>query len=327
VTPLEITVTVLLIVGATVSAWFQLRTARDADRAAATVATATPAELARIKATLNERFVRAISHDLKEPARAVSGFTEILLSHADTMGEAQRRDFLQRANEASRHLLAMIQALQSYVLDTSGNGPCVTPRELIEGALTAMQGRLAEAMVETHLVEVTDDVEVPANIARVVQNLLDNSVKYAGDEALEIRIEARLQEGELFVEVTDNGMGFRPEEASYIFEPFHRLDPHRERPGIGMGLAICRDAVSKYGGRIWATSNGLGEGATFSFRVPTHPRPGSPDETDRTSRRPRRPAVARSRPPAPGGDRGRSAPLGARPPSAPDHPRPQPARP
>lgn len=255
-----------------------------ADHEPAAAAPADPADLRREAASLNEKFVRAISHDLKEPARAVSGFTEILLSHADSMDEERRRDFLERANAASRHLLAMLQALQSYVLETSGNGPCVPPQQLFEDALGAMQERLAEAMVEVDL-DVSDEVEVPANLARVLQNLLDNCVKYAGDEALEVRVVAALQGDELFVEISDNGMGFEPEEASYIFEPFHRLDPHRERPGIGMGLAICRDAVSKYGGRVWATSEGLGEGATFSFRVPVQPRSGAPNETDHIARR------------------------------------------
>lgn len=219
--------------------------------------------------TVNEKFARAIAHDLKGVARTVSGFTEILLERSHAMDAVQRRDFLERANVAARQLLAMLKELENYAVTLGKNGPCITPRALIDETLELMRDRLGEAMVELH-VDVDDGVEVPASLSRVLQNLLDNSVKYAGDDALEIRLTADCSDGELHVQITDNGMGFEPDQVSYIFEPFHRLEPHRERPGLGMGLALCRDVVSKYGGRIWATSAGLGEGATFAFRVPVH---------------------------------------------------------
>jgi signal transduction histidine kinase len=227
--------------------------------------------------TLNERFARALAHDLKGPARTLAGFLEIVMMQGDRLEPAQRDDFLERSLKTARRLLAMLAELEAYVVALGSEEPCVRPADMVTQTLDVMRDRLGEAMLDVD-VDVSDDVEVPASLGRVLQNLLDNSVKYAGDDALEIRLIAKQEGGELLVVVTDNGMGFAPEQVSYIFEPFHRLDPHRERPGLGMGLALCRDVVSKYGGRIWATSAGLGEGATVAFRVPVHKHEDPPNE-------------------------------------------------
>lgn len=221
----------------------------------------------------NEKFVRALAHDLKEPVRAVAGFTEILLSHGDKLDEAKRADYLERANTGALRLHDMIQELRTYAL-TDKLQSDVEPmsvhqmiREVIEGMETRIEAEQAKIEVNMAL---DQEVYVISSLKRIFHNFIDNALKYRGDANPHLIVSVFVEDSrDLVLCVQDNGMGFEPEEAGRIFEPFHRLQPHNHMPGAGMGLAICKDIVTKLGGRIWGVSAGSGMGAKFCFRVPT----------------------------------------------------------
>jgi len=108
----------------------------------------------------------------------------------------------------------------------------------------------------------------PSQLAQVFQNLLANAIKYRTPEnAPVIHVGAARLDGEWLFSVADNGIGFDPEYANYIFAPFRRLHSHQEYPGTGVGLAICKKIIDAHGGRIWAQSS-PGHGATFLFTLP-----------------------------------------------------------
>jgi len=110
-------------------------------------------------------------------------------------------------------------------------------------------------------------------IERVLDNLVDNAIKYSPDGG-EVLISARVENGGILVAVRDRGIGIREEDIGKLFEPFQRLD---NRPagssiaGIGLGLVVCRRLVEAHGGRIWVESQ-EGKGSTFFFTLPlSHP--------------------------------------------------------
>ena len=104
-------------------------------------------------------------------------------------------------------------------------------------------------------------------MVRLFQNLIGNAVKYRKhDQPPRVHISAELNGTDWIISVRDNGIGFEPEHASAIFDPFKRLHTAEEYPGTGVGLAICRRIVQAQGGRIWAESE-PGKGTTFSFHA------------------------------------------------------------
>jgi light-regulated signal transduction histidine kinase (bacteriophytochrome) len=105
-------------------------------------------------------------------------------------------------------------------------------------------------------------------IVRLFQNLVGNAIKYRKqDEPPQVHISAEQKGTEWVISIRDNGIGFDPQDAATIFEPFKRLHTTGDYPGTGVGLAICRRIVQAQKGRIWAESQ-PGEGATFSFTLP-----------------------------------------------------------
>ncbi len=108
----------------------------------------------------------------------------------------------------------------------------------------------------------------PHRLAQVFSNLLSNAIKYARSE---VTVTSSRQDGEVFVEVHDDGTGFNPARADGLWEPFMQIqDGDRQREGTGLGLYICKGIIEHHGGRIWATSEGIGKGARFTFALPLH---------------------------------------------------------
>jgi signal transduction histidine kinase len=115
-------------------------------------------------------------------------------------------------------------------------------------------------------------------LAQVVGNLLDNALKFT-PEGGSVDVLAEARDGWAEVQVKDSGRGFPPEKVQDVFAPFVRIhEGERGAPaGTGLGLPICKGLVEAHGGRIWAHSDGPGEGATFGFALPLAPAPPGAD--------------------------------------------------
>jgi signal transduction histidine kinase len=136
--------------------------------------------------------------------------------------------------------------------------------EAVADASDSIRGLITETgAVVTYL---PDAVTVRAELSQLTQafqNLLSNSIKYRREDTPpRIEISTRRAGDEWLISIRDNGIGFEPEYAERIFGLFKRLHKS-EYPGTGLGLAICKRIVERYGGRIWANSEGEGKGATF----------------------------------------------------------------
>jgi len=107
----------------------------------------------------------------------------------------------------------------------------------------------------------------PSLVARLVQNLIENAIRFHGAEAPRIHVSAKRDSSSWVFSVADNGIGIEPEHREQIFQIFHRLHDRMTYPGTGLGLSVCKRIVERWGGRIWVESE-AGKGSTFYFTVP-----------------------------------------------------------
>jgi len=227
-----------------------------------------------------ERFLYTASHDLKSPLVTVRNFLGYLEQDlaAGAAGKiAEDMDFILGAADKMRRLL-------DDVLELARAGCIVAPpvrvtfRQLVDEVLSTVAGRIAECGVTVTV----GDGEVVlfgdrVRLAEVLQNLLDNSCKFMGDQPaprIEIGFEPRAGETVFFVR--DNGIGLDPRHQGKVFGLFEKLDPRAE--GTGIGLAIVKRIVEVHGGRIWVESPGVGKGAAFFFTLPDAVEPTSQGE-------------------------------------------------
>ena len=225
------------------------------------------AELGRSNADL-QQFAYVASHDLQEPLRMVSSYTQLIAKRYKGKLDADADEFIAFAVDGANRMQRLIQDLLAYSRVKTG-GRQFEPTAM-ETVLKAALANLTNAVAESHAV-ITHD-SLPAvmgdekQLAQLFQNLLSNAVKFRGPQPLHIHISAKQADGEWLFAVRDNGIGIDPEYADRIFVIFQRLHTREEYPGTGIGLAICKKIVERHGGRMWVESD-RGKGATFYFTL------------------------------------------------------------
>jgi light-regulated signal transduction histidine kinase (bacteriophytochrome) len=105
-----------------------------------------------------------------------------------------------------------------------------------------------------------------SQLIQLLQNLLENAIKYNESAEPQVRVSARRQGGDWLFSIRDNGIGIDVAHCEQVFEIFHRLHSQHAYPGTGIGLAVCRRIVQRHGGRIWAESRP--DGSDFLFTLP-----------------------------------------------------------
>jgi PAS domain S-box-containing protein len=216
------------------------------------------------------------SHDLKTPATVIKAQAQWLRRRFNA-GNAEQGDVEEGltmiANQADRlskllNLLLDLSRIEAGRLELD-----LAPTDL-RGILVSM-ARALQATTDAHLIEVDAPVGVIGHwdqrrIEEVVQNLLNNAVKYSPVGG---RIEVQLETdpSNAIVTVRDSGAGLEKQDVAHVFERFYRGQSMRRLEGTGLGLYICHAIVTAHGGRIWAESNGPGHGSTFGFTLPLKP--------------------------------------------------------
>ena len=225
--------------------------------------------LARANAELLQ-FAYVVSHDLKEPLRAIQAFTELFLrQHQAPLPEAER-EWLSEVVKAATRMNAMIAGLLTYSRqgDHASQFEPVDMRDVVEWAIANLPKDTAgsEAKIECDLASLPHVHGYKIALIQVLQNLLSNALKFRGPAAPHIRIAVERQDRYWVFSVTDNGLGIEPRYFDWIFTIFRRLHGN-EYPGTGIGLAICKKIVENHGGKIWVESE-PGRGSTFLFSIP-----------------------------------------------------------
>lgn len=210
-----------------------------------------------------------VSHELREPLRQVSIYSELLQERFRDRAKADEIQFFDNVSSASRRLGAVIEGVLSYSRSIYGLPEMsdVSSEEALRTALSEQDMLLRESgarvMCDQPLPPVYAD---KLSLASVFKNLISNSIKYRSEALPEIRISAQKQDSMILFQVEDNGMGIAPEYHSTIFGVFKRLHG-ADYPGVGIGLSLCRRIIENMGGRIWVESE-IGSGARFFFTVP-----------------------------------------------------------
>lgn len=216
-----------------------------------------------------ESFSYAVSHDLRAPLRAISGFAGALHEdYAETLGDAGAR-YVDRITASAHRMAEMIEALLSLAtisrseLKRQDVDLSALARELVDELMTGYPGRLVDVVIAGGVCAVGDR----RLLGNVLQNLLGNALKFTSKQT-ESRIEfgSFARDGETVYFVRDSGPGFDAAKASKLFVPFQRLHSNEEFPGSGIGLATTQRIVHRHGGRIWAESR-AGAGATLYFTL------------------------------------------------------------
>lgn len=217
-----------------------------------------------------QQFVFSVSHDLQEPLRTVTTFSELLRRrHLDTVGG--EGDFLIREmSAAAARMQHLIRDLLAYSQVLPESGRLVQDVDLNRVVAEAM-ANLNVAIEESEARIAAEDLPVlrgdQHRLTQLLQNLLANAIKYSRDQGPpEIRVWARSAGLKWTICVDDNGPGVPPEQAERVFQPFTRLHG-RDVSGTGLGLAIARRIVEGHGGRIWVEASPEG-GARFCFTLP-----------------------------------------------------------
>ena len=218
-------------------------------------------ELARSNLRLEE-FAYTAAHDLREPLRSVSLFTQMLFEKKQ-MDDADER-MAKFVVDGVARMFTLIDDLLLFA--RSGIHEPLRRVYLNHAAELAVQN--LELAIKTCDAKLKID-QLPmvlsneAQLVRLFQNLIGNALKYRSDRPLEIHIGAERRGPDWVVRVEDNGVGIALEDQARVFMPFVRL-ANKDVPGTGLGLAVCKKTVEGLGGKIWVEST-LGAGSTFCF--------------------------------------------------------------
>jgi signal transduction histidine kinase len=222
--------------------------------------------------TIRRDFVANVSHELKTPLTAVSGFAETLLDEG--IPADQRRRFVETIRENAWRMQRIVDDLLDLSrIESGGWRPRIGNVDVagvVRDVFTAVQST-ADAKGIRLLSEIPPAAGVvsadPTAFRQVVSNLVENAVRYTHQGSVTLR--TRLGEAGVWVDVRDTGVGIAPEHVPRIFERFYRVDSarSREQGGTGLGLAIVRHLVDAHGGRVEAASL-PGRGTTISVLFP-----------------------------------------------------------
>lgn len=224
-------------------------------------------ELARSNADL-EQFAYVASHDLQEPLRMVSSFMQLLeRRYADRL-DNDAKQYIRFAADGAERMKKLILDLLEY------SRLRLNPERFAKVDMAAVVAEQAETFTSL-LAENSGAIEVgtmpvvygiKSQLGQLVQNLVSNAIKYAGDNPVRVLVNCADEKKEWHFSVHDNGIGIEPRFFEKIFVIFQRLHNRTKYSGTGIGLAICKSIVEHHGGRIWVESE-PGNGSVFHFTI------------------------------------------------------------
>ncbi|HWI35738.1 MAG TPA: PAS domain S-box protein [Burkholderiales bacterium] len=225
-------------------------------------------ELQRSNAEL-EQFAYVASHDLQEPLRMVSSYTQLLARRYGDKLQGDAQEFMHYVVDGAARMKQLIEDLLAYSrVGTKGKEFKPAPieaslKKAITNLRTAIEETGASVTWDPLPTESVDEVQ----LAQLFQNLIGNALKFRGAGVPRVHVCAADQADHWQITIADNGIGIEPQYFERIFMLFQRLHTMGEYPGTGIGLAICKKVVERHGGIIWVTST-PGEGSQFHFTLP-----------------------------------------------------------
>jgi signal transduction histidine kinase len=217
-----------------------------------------------------EQFAYVASHDLQEPLRMVSSYTQLLAERYKDQLDEKAAKYIHYAVDGSIRMQQLINDLLAFSRVRT-RGTTLEPVDagsVLGAAIVNLQAAIREsgaAVTHDDLPEVMADA---SQLVQVFQNLIGNAIKFRGDDPPRVHVSTEAGDGSWIFSVRDNGIGIDPKYHDKVFVIFQRLHTRREYPGTGIGLALCKRIIERHGGRIWFESEPE-KGCTFYFTLPT----------------------------------------------------------
>lgn len=224
-------------------------------------------ELDRMKSSL----VSTVSHELRTPLAAIKGYVSTLLADDVEWDLASQREFLSIISDESDRLTILVNNLLDLSRIEAGSLMLNRDECNLERVIDRAAGRAQ--LQPSNRLEVRVEADLPPLLAdrprleTILRNLIENSVKYAGEKAV-IQVDVSKQGEQIVFRVSDNGPGIPEDESQRIFESFYQVNASLARisSGAGLGLAICQGLVRAHGGEIWVERQN--QGACIAFSIP-----------------------------------------------------------
>ena len=217
-----------------------------------------------------EQFAYVANHDLQEPLRMISSYTQLLERKYKDKLDQDANEYIHYAVDGAIRMQKLLNDLLEYskIKSQSEQNEPVDASALLGQAVA----NLKQLITDNTVLVTNDDLPVikadEAQMIRLFQNLIENAVKFQKKTELpQIHISCTIQDNMYRFSVADNGIGIEKQYHEKVFVVFQRLHSVKDYPGTGIGLSICKRIVERHGGNIWFESE-VGEGTTFYFTIP-----------------------------------------------------------
>lgn len=228
----------------------------------------------KLKRTNNDlkEFLFILSHDLKEPLRAIASYVQLIESRLRNQLSNETQEFMQFAVQGVKRMQTMLTALLQYSqVERQREFTRVNMQEVIEAA-----GKIVQEDIARHNAIITIKNELPEiegnkqQLVMLIQNMVNNSIKFRSEQSPYIEISFRQNNKEYIFSIKDNGVGLPEQSNKNAFLMFKRLHDKNEYEGLGMGLPICKKIVEHHGGNIWIDDI-QDKGLKIEFSLPKPP--------------------------------------------------------
>lgn len=215
-----------------------------------------------------ESFAYITSHDLQEPLRMITSYTQLLAIRYKDQLDDNARDYINFAVEGAKRMYDLINGFLDYSRVSKGGVSMVDVdmNEVVETVKADLSLLIREKNCRIDAGGLPVIRGNNSQLIRLLQNLVANGIKFSRNEP-HIRINSRNEKTHYVFSVEDNGIGIESQYFEKIFEIFKRLNSREHYPGTGIGLAICRRIVENHNGKIWVESS-PGNGSVFYFTIP-----------------------------------------------------------
>ena len=216
-----------------------------------------------------ENFASIVSHDLQAPLRSLTMFTELLVDEYQNGLDEGAKKYLERIINSGSRMQTLIEDLLAYSRAGKSEQTWITVdlNQVLHQVTENLHSAIAKSKAKIVVGDLPQILTNPTEINQLLQNLVENAIKFCGEKPPQINVTAKKQGQEWLIAIADCGIGIEAEFQSQIFHVFYRLHPDDTYSGTGMGLTICQKIVERYGGKIWVEST-VGKGSTFYFTLP-----------------------------------------------------------
>ncbi len=219
-----------------------------------------------------KQFAYVASHDLQEPLRKVNSFCQLLREEYSDQLDENAQSYIRYAVDGATRMRNLVADLLDYSrVETQGKSLEPTDAGVACAvAIDNLQAAIEESGAKLSVDQLPTIEADQSQLIRLFQNLIGNAIKYCRESPPEIMIGVQEQGDDWVFSVQDNGIGMGSQYYEQIFVMFKRLHASDEYSGTGIGLAICKRIVDRFGGRIWVESE-TDVGSTFFLSVPKLP--------------------------------------------------------